>query len=1230
MKKSVLIFIPALLFSLAVSAQSVANYTAVRTTGITYSSIAAFGTIVPSWRGQFVNQNDDNRSNPVALGFDFWYCGTRYTHCNISINGFIDFSSTPYNGNAPVSGDPNTTGSCLCGGFYSYREQGSTLWQSPTCGTGSPPTSYEGTYWALAAMYCDLWPANGNQALAYSIRYATTGAAPYRCFTVEYANMDDWSSPLLSDYNFQIKVYETTGVIEYVYGTMTPAVGSPTPYSCGINQRIFTNPPAASELLAQQGTNSNTFNNTIPALSTAVPTPNSQITFTPVCPLNPGSVLTFSAIGNTTMTLNWTDWAANEIGYAIYYSTDGVNYYFMSQTAANATSYVATNLTSPTYWWKVYAVTEGCISTPITGTQATVAGGVFFTVASGNWTNPAIWNAMAVPTTGDNATISNGHTVTIDANNQGCFDLTVNTGGAASLLILGNAASNYTFNILGNLTVNTNGTFRPNNTVNATHTINLTGNIVNNGSITMRPVANRIANFVFSRNGNQTISGTAGAGLNDYNLITLNMGASVSNTCEVTSSNFSAPSNFLALSNGTFKYSVPVNVQNIDIFTSIATIPYTAGLWMNAPNSTMYAHSTLNFQGAITCSAGILHVGDAADEMLQSDGALLTVSGGIVTVAGRLDRPSYVAVTHVSVTGGELVLARFSSTSTTKHPFHVDVIGSSLNWTGGIIRLTREGGTGAQDLGYKNSGCLLNYNITGGILRIGDGASPAGQTMEINSNIPIFNLLVNSTNSPTAKIDTFNLVVKGNITINTGGTLNTNNKDIYVAGNWTNDGTFQQQLRRVFFNGTSATTQSLGGTTVTTFHDLHINNTGTGGVTLNVSPTVQDSLAMTNGKLLLNGQTINVTSDNLSSITRTNGWIVSENTGNLSKVAWTINGILGSRTIPYGTTGGVYIPFTFNMTAGSGGILTTSTYGTPATNLPWPTAPTAVLNLNSTTGLLPDNRDATVNRFWQIDHTGVTPTATLTFSYDPATELPIAPYNLPADQRAQRYESSTNKWQPALGGQTTTANSVTVPGVTTFSPWALASNLSPLPIELTHFNATCVNGAMLIEWVTGSETNNDFYTLERTSDGVNFEIVAIIDGAGTTSQMSFYHFTDETPLPGISYYRLKQTDENQTETWSDLIAANCESSGDLGITVLPNPSTGTNLVIQVRTESETPVIVSIVNNLGQKILSEQVVTDKNGVVFLNVELPEETSAGVYLVNAVSATHQYSSKLVIRK
>lgn len=122
---------------------------------------------------------------------------------------------------------------------------------------------------------------------------------------------------------------------------------------------------------------------------------------------------------------------------------------------------------------------------------------------------------------------------------------------------------------------------------------------------------------------------------------------------------------------------------------------------------------------------------------------------------------------------------------------------------------------------------------------------------------------------------------------------------------------------------------------------------------------------------------------------------------------------------------------------------------------------------------------------------------------------------------------------------------------------ASVSTTTPLPIELTRFDNECVNGKMKLHWTTASEMNNEGFYLERSADGINFTRLCRIDGAGTSSQVHQYEWTDETPLPGQAYYRLFQKDYNRApEQVGMLTADGCMSEG-LNISIYPNPFTGT-------------------------------------------------------------------------
>lgn len=114
------------------------------------------------------------------------------------------------------------------------------------------------------------------------------------------------------------------------------------------------------------------------------------------------------------------------------------------------------------------------------------------------------------------------------------------------------------------------------------------------------------------------------------------------------------------------------------------------------------------------------------------------------------------------------------------------------------------------------------------------------------------------------------------------------------------------------------------------------------------------------------------------------------------------------------------------------------------------------------------------------------------------------------------------------------------------------SSFAVLPIELLSFEAIAVGRSIDLEWATASETNNEFFTIERSNDGQTWEEIAYIDGAGNSSNQIDYSWTDNTPLNGVSYYRLKQTDFDGEFSYSEIAAV--ELNGKNEIKVYPNPA----------------------------------------------------------------------------
>lgn len=112
---------------------------------------------------------------------------------------------------------------------------------------------------------------------------------------------------------------------------------------------------------------------------------------------------------------------------------------------------------------------------------------------------------------------------------------------------------------------------------------------------------------------------------------------------------------------------------------------------------------------------------------------------------------------------------------------------------------------------------------------------------------------------------------------------------------------------------------------------------------------------------------------------------------------------------------------------------------------------------------------------------------------------------------------------------------------------------NPLPVELLYFRSNCEGGTVTLEWSTSSELNNDYFTLERSADGLHFEPVLSVDGARTSTETHSYSATTKEGFSGIYYYRLSQTDFNGTVSHFKLTAASC-FPGTGSLYIYPNPS----------------------------------------------------------------------------
>lgn len=151
-----------------------------------------------------------------------------------------------------------------------------------------------------------------------------------------------------------------------------------------------------------------------------------------------------------------------------------------------------------------------------------------------------------------------------------------------------------------------------------------------------------------------------------------------------------------------------------------------------------------------------------------------------------------------------------------------------------------------------------------------------------------------------------------------------------------------------------------------------------------------------------------------------------------------------------------------------------------------------------------------------------------------------------------------------------------------FTVGTINASQTPLPIELLSFQASLTqNDLVKLEWETASETNNDFFTLQRSRNGSNWEELSIIDGAGNSNQTIKYHAYDYHPFAPKTYYRLKQTDFDGQYAYSLVRSVELASTDVESMNVFPNP--GRN---SITLKANTPVdanTISVYNMLGQEV-----------------------------------------------
>ena len=177
-----------------------------------------------------------------------------------------------------------------------------------------------------------------------------------------------------------------------------------------------------------------------------------------------------------------------------------------------------------------------------------------------------------------------------------------------------------------------------------------------------------------------------------------------------------------------------------------------------------------------------------------------------------------------------------------------------------------------------------------------------------------------------------------------------------------------------------------------------------------------------------------------------------------------------------------------------------------------------------------------------------------------------------------------------------------------------------LPVSIINFSATAKNNTVLLNWSTANEVNNDYFTIERSSNNKDFAGIGKVNSQQATSNnVQQYSFTDNSPLKGVSYYRLKQTDKDGKFSYSKVVTADVALINQMMIkpTIVKDGSFTIDFG-SVRNN----ITISITDNNGREIYHQTISSSQ----LIHINAP--VIGGVYYVHAVYDGGEETKKIIV--
>jgi len=675
--------------------------------------------------------------------------------------------------------------------------------------------------------------------------------------------------------------------------------------------------------------------------------------------------------------------------------------------------------------------------------------------------------------------------------------------------------------------------------------------------------ATTISGGILRATNNSIAASTSGAFGNNASGLNLNGGSIQSNVAT-----FSRPITITSSNSGLDAYGSSRTISSpLNNITSNSVFNLNIG----GTTVTNAEGQNLILSGVISNSAGTLSLTKLGTSLLTLSAAS-TFSGGIILNSGQLN------INHTTAIGsGTFIINGGTIDNTTAGSITLSN-NNTQNWNGDFTL------TGTQPLNMGTGAITLNADRQ---------ITVSANTLTVGGILNQGSLSLSKAGSGTFSFGN-QAITLNNLTIS-AGTFSSTSGSVNLTGSFSNSGTFNTNNGTLNFIGNSP--QSISGT----FYNLTINNSTPGNaITLNGPVTVNNNLILTDGHIITSAT--NILKLGSSAIVTLNAPVTQDSSFVNGPMIQTVDVTTSTTKIfPVGKNNRMHrSDLTVIQNSATSTQYSSEYFNSSATALGY-TLPSTIVNVSDI-------------GYWVISKgagASVTSTSAKLYYFD-SDNVSDAP-NLRITK-----DNGASAWTD-IGGIGTAVPSGAIESTinfTSFSKFTLANNTgggNALPISLLFFNAR-VNGSKIdLNWATASEANNNYFTIDKSIDGKNFNLVTTVSGAGNSNDLRSYNTVDLIPYEGNSYYRLMQTDYDGNFTYSKLVSVRTDNNFNLS--VFPNPLlSGQAPHINFSNVSGDSTVHITVYDVREKELASKIYTiscASNNIMV--VDLLEKLIPGVYFI-----------------